>query len=143
MRYIRTAVIASSLFAFASLSTVALAATEWVFITGLPDTNFFVKNYKQFIKEVEAESNGELSFKYFGSQTLVKRDANRRALQENQAQIGEVDFVPLSNEDSVFQLDSIPGVGSSFEEATVLLNAQKAHVEKVFMDRGLRIIGYA
>jgi TRAP-type C4-dicarboxylate transport system substrate-binding protein len=138
---LRTTAIAATL--FTGMCGGALAATEWVFVTGLPDTNFFVKNYMQFIEEVEAESNGELTFKYFGNQTLVKRDAIRRALQENQAQIGEVDFVPLSNEDPVFQLDSIPGVGSTYEDATALLEAQQPHVEKAFADRGLRVIAYA
>ena len=126
----------------AGISTGASAATEWILATGLPDSSFFSQNYKVFIEEVEAKSGGELKIRYAGNGSLVKRDAIRRAIQTGQIQMGEVDFVNLGNEDPVFRLDSLPAFASSYDDAWRLMEAQKPYVDKLFAERGLKIVGF-
>lgn len=125
-----------------AFATPAVAA-EWTMVSGLPDTSYFNKNYMEFIQEVEKESGGELKIKFYGNGTLVKRDAIRRAIQSGQVQMGEVDFTVMTNENPVFALDTLPGVATSYQSAWALMQAQKPYVETLYLERGLRAVGYA
>lgn len=141
MQLFRTAFVSAVL--CAALTTQGHAVVEWSLATGLPDDNFFSKNYMQLIQDVETASKGELKIKYYGNNTLVKRDAIRRAIQTGQIQMGEVDFINLSNENPVFLLDSLPAFAPGYDDAWKLMEAQKPYAEKLFGERGLRIIAYA
>ena len=141
MQHIRTMLVAAAV--TVGTATGAIAATELTMASGLPGSIFFSKNYMQFIKEVEDATGGEVKIKYYGNNTLVKRDGIRRAIQSNQIQMGEVDFVNLGNENPVFRLDTLPALAPDYDSAWKLMEAQKPLVDKLFAERGLRILGYA
>ena len=141
MQHIRTILVATAV--TVGMVTGATAATELTMASGLPASIFFSKNYMQFIKEVEDATGGEVKIKYYGNNSLVKRDGIRRAIQSNQIQMGEVDFVNLGNENPVFRLDTLPALAQDYDSAWKLMEAQKPLVNKLFAERGLRILGYA
>ena len=128
--------------ALAALAGPASAATEWVMATGYPDSNFFTKNIKMFIDEVEKKSGGDLKITLHSNDTLIKHDNIKRAVQAGQIQIGEVRLGVYGNEDPMYILSGVPFVASTYDEAWTLKNEQKPYFDKLFSKNGMRVLYY-
>ncbi|WP_353185287.1 TRAP transporter substrate-binding protein [Bosea sp. (in: a-proteobacteria)] len=139
----RRALIASAALALTmGLAAPAFAQTSWTMASGYPESSFFTQNIRQMIKEIEEKSGGKLKIDLRSNDSLIKLDAVKRAVQSGQIQIGEIRLGVYGNEAAMYNLDNIPGVATTYEQATKLKDAQKPFFEAMFKKNGLRAITY-
>jgi TRAP-type C4-dicarboxylate transport system substrate-binding protein len=118
----------------------AQARWKWDLPAGYPATNFHSVNLIQFAKDVKDASGGKLEITVHPGASLFKVPEIMRAVQTNQAQMGELLMVVLENEDALFGADNVPFLATSFPEARRLANAQKPMVERRLQSRGVRML---
>ncbi|MBN9454802.1 MAG: TRAP transporter substrate-binding protein [Bosea sp.] len=139
----RRALIASAALALGiGLAVPAAAQTSWTMASGYPESSFFTQNIRQMIKEIEEKSGGKLKIDLRSNDSLIKLDAVKRAVQSGQIQIGEIRLGVYGNEAAMYNLDNIPGVATTYDQATKLLEAQTPFFEAMFKKNGLRAITY-
>jgi TRAP-type C4-dicarboxylate transport system substrate-binding protein len=139
----RRALIASAALALSiGLSAPASAQTNWTMASGYPESSFFTQNIRQMIKEIEEKSGGKLKIDLRSNDSLIKLDAIKRAVQSGQIQIGEIRLGVYGNEAAMYNLDNIPGVATTYEQATRLTQAQAPFFDAMFKKNGLRAIAY-
>lgn len=139
----RRVLIASAALALTmGLAAPAFAQTSWTMASGYPESSFFTQNIRQMIKEIEEKSGGKLKIDLRSNDSLIKLDAVKRAVQSGQIQIGEIRLGVYGNEAAMYNLDNIPGVATTYEQATKLKDAQKPFFEAMFKKNGLRAITY-
>jgi len=86
-------------------SAVAVAETTWDFPTAYPEGNLHTQNIRAFADNVKKMTNGELVFNIHSNASLFKMPEIKRAIQTNQAQIGEFILTAYANEDPIYELD--------------------------------------
>ncbi len=128
--------------ATALASSVAQAQTTWTMASGYPESSFFTQNIRLFIKEIEEKSGGKLKIDLRSSDSLIKHDAIKRAVQSGQVQIGEIRFGVYGNEAAMYNLDNIPGVASDYDKAYELMKAQRPFWDEMFKKNGMRVLTY-
>lgn len=139
----RRALIASAALALSmGLTAPAVAQTNWTMASGYPESSFFTQNIRQMIKEIEEKSGGKLKIDLRSNDSLIKLDAVKRAVQSGQIQIGEIRLGVYGNEAAMYNLDNIPGVATTYDQATKLTDAQRPFFDAMFKKNGLRAITY-
>ena len=139
----RRALIASAALALSmGLTAPALAQTNWTMASGYPESSFFTQNIRQMIKEIEEKSGGKLKIDLRSNDSLIKLDAVKRAVQSGQIQIGEIRLGVYGNEGAMYNLDNIPGVATTYDQATKLTEAQAPFFDALFKKNGMRAITY-
>ncbi|TCR60592.1 TRAP transporter substrate-binding protein [Bosea sp. BK604] len=139
----RRALLASATLALTiGLALPASAQTAWTMASGYPESSFFTQNIRQMIKEIEEKSGGKLKIDLRSNDSLIKLDAVKRAVQSGQVQIGEIRLGVYGNEGAMYNLDNIPGVATTFDQATKLTDAQRPFFDELFKKNGLRAITY-
>ncbi|RTH08075.1 C4-dicarboxylate ABC transporter substrate-binding protein [Thermus scotoductus] len=118
------------------LAALAQAQT-WNMATPYPPANFHTQNIQQFVKEVEEATGGRLKITVHPGGSLFPHPQILPAVRNGQVQMGEVFMSLLANENPLFNLDSIPFVATSYEEARRLYQAQRPEVEKWLAQRGV------
>jgi len=116
------------------------ARWKWDLPAGYPAGNFHSVNLIQFAKDVKDASAGKLEITVHPGASLFKVPEIMRAVQTNQAQIGELLMVVLENEDALFGADNVPFLATSFTEARRLAVAQRPLIEKRLQARGVRLL---
>src|SRR5262249_46637919 len=89
----------------AALAFAASAQTKWDMPTAYPPTNFHTENIAQFVADVDKATGGKLKITVHSNASLFKANEIKRAVQTEQAQIGEILISAYSNEDPVFGVD--------------------------------------
>lgn len=139
----RRALIASAALALSiGFAVPASAQTSWTMASGYPESSFFTQNIREMIKEIEQKSGGKLKIDLRSNDSLIKLDAVKRAVQSGQIQIGEIRLGVYGNEAAMYNLDNIPGVATTYDQATKLTQAQAPFFEAMFKKSGLRAITY-
>ena len=123
-----------------TLATVANAQTKWDMPTAYPPTNFHTENIAQFVADIDKATAGKLKITVHANASLFKANEIKRAVQTEQAQIGEILISAYSNEDPVFGADSIPFLATSYADARKLWNASKKALDAKFAKQGMRIL---
>ncbi len=93
------------------------AKWKWDLPAGYPATNFHSVNLIQFAKDVKDATAGKLEITVHAGASLFKVPEIMRAVQTNQAQMGELLMVVLENEDALFGADNVPFLATSFPQA--------------------------
>lgn len=135
------ALAAAAVFITAGMTSVS-AQTTWTMATGYPDNSFLTQNIRLFIEDVEEKSEGKLKIDLRSNDTLIKHDAIKRAVQAGQVPIGEIRLGVYGNESPMYILDSLPNIAKNYDEATLLMQAQKPFFDKLFGQNRMRIITY-
>lgn len=138
----RTLIASAALAMGIGLAAPAFAQTSWTMASGYPESSFFTQNVRQMIKEIEEKSGGKLKIDLRSSDSLIKLDAIKRAVQSGQIQIGEIRLGVYGNEGAMYSLDNIPGVATTFDQAVKLMEAQSPFFDALFKKNGLRAITY-
>lgn len=139
----RRALIASAALALSfGLAAPVAAQTSWTMASGYPESSFFTQNIREMIKEIEAKSGGKLKIDLRSNDSLIKLDAVKRAVQSGQIQIGEIRLGVYGNEGAMYNLDNIPGVATTYDQATKLTQAQAPFFDALFKKNGMRAITY-
>src|SRR4029078_3458220 len=85
-------------------ATSALAQTKWDIPTPYAATNFHTENVMEFDADVEKATGGEVKIQVHPNAALFKANEIKRAVQGNQAQVGEILLSGYSNEEPAFGL---------------------------------------
>ncbi len=112
-------------------------AQGWNMATPYPPANFHTQNIQQFVKEVGEATGGRVRVTVHPGGSLFPHPQILPAVRNGQVQMGEVLMSLLANENPLFNLDSIPFVATSYEEAWRLYQAQRPEVEKWLAQRGV------
>ena len=123
-----------------AFSTSAMAQTTWDLPSAYPASNFHVENLTTFAKEVESLSNGKLKITLHNNASLYKAPEIKRAVQGNQAQIGEILLTNFANEDPIYALDGLPFLATGYDAAFKLYQAQKPYLEKKLAAQGMTLL---
>ena len=126
--------------AVALASTAAFSQTQWDMPTPYPATNFHTENIAQFIADVDKATGGKLKITLHANASLFKAPEIKRAVQGNQAQIGEILISGYSNEDPVFGVDSVPFLATSYADAAKLWKASRKPIEERFARQGMMVL---
>lgn len=122
--------------------TAADADTTWTMASGYPESSFFTQNIRAFIDAVDERTDGELKIDLRSNDSLIKLDSIKRSVQSGQIQIGEIRMGVYGNEQEMFNLDNIPGVGASYDKSWTLMEAQKPFFDKWFGENGMQVLTY-
>jgi TRAP-type C4-dicarboxylate transport system substrate-binding protein len=122
------------------LACAAGAQTRWDMPTAYPPTNFHTENIAQFVTDIDRTTGGKLKITVHTNGSLFKANEIKRAVQTDQAQVGEVLISAFSNEDPVFGVDSIPFLATSYADAEKLWKASKKALQERFAKQGMRVL---
>lgn len=124
----------------AGISLPAMAETQWDMPTPYPDNNFHTQNIQQFAADVEKATGGELKIKVHSAGSLFKHPDIKNAVRGGQVPIGEFLLSRLSNENAVYQVDSVPFLATSYDDAEKLWAASKPEIERLLKEQGLQVL---
>lgn len=129
----------TSLAAAVALALVAGSANaaDWNLATPYGDASFHTVNTKQFAEDVREATGGELNINVHSGGSLISHGEIKPSVRRGTVQAGEVFLSILSNESTVFELDTLPGLTGSYDEAWQLWQASKPAVEMLFDHQGL------
>src|SRR5829696_6147104 len=128
-----------------SLAALALASqvyaqVKWDLPTGYPASNFHTENLVQFANDVDKATAGKLKITVHPNASLFKAQEIKRAVQQGQAQIGEILLVNFQNEWQIFGADGLPFLADSYDESMKLYKAQKPLLEKKLAEQGMMLL---
>lgn len=126
--------------ALALAASPALAQTKWDMPTPYPDANFHTQNIMQFAADVAKATNGQLEIKVHSNGSLFKHPEIKNAVRGGQVPIGEFLLSRLANENAVFEVDSVPFLATSYDEAKRLWAASRKPTEKLLDKEGLMVL---
>ncbi len=121
-------------------ATQAQAQARWQFALAYPDGNFHTRNARLFSDAIEAATGGRVSVQMHSNGSLLALPAIKRGVQQGQVQLGEILLSAYGNEDPFFELDGIPQLVRSFEEARRLAELTKPFIEARFARQGLTLL---
>jgi TRAP-type transport system periplasmic protein len=123
-----------------ALAVPAAAAENWDIATPYPEANFHTKNIQQFADDVAAATDGALTLTVHPSNSLIAHPEIKNAVRSGTIPMGEFLLGRLSNEDPIFELDLLPFVVSSYDEARTMWDASRARIEEHLNQQGLRVL---
>ncbi|MEO5672102.1 MAG: TRAP transporter substrate-binding protein [Ramlibacter sp.] len=130
------ALIAASL----TLGGAAFAQTKWDLPAAYPASNFHTENLVQFANDVDKATGGKLKITVHANASLYKAPEIKRAVQQGQAQIGEILLVNFENENPLFGLDGVPFLATGYADSMKLYRASRPAVDKLFGTQGMRLL---
>ncbi len=119
---------------------VSAQAVTWDMPTPYGESSFHTVNIKKFADDVRSATNGRLDIKVHSGGSLFKHPEIKNAVRGGQVPIGEFLLSRLSNENAVFQVDSIPFLATNYEKADKLWEASKPAIEKLLDKQGLMVL---
>ncbi|MGZ5848400.1 MAG: C4-dicarboxylate ABC transporter substrate-binding protein, partial [Ramlibacter sp.] len=100
--------------ALLALSAHAMAQTKWDLPSAYPASNFHTANLEQFARDVDKATAGKLKITVHANASLFKAPEIKRAVQQGQAQVGEILLVNYQNEWPLFGADGLPFLADSY-----------------------------
>ena len=122
------------------LASQAFAQVKWDLPSGYPTSNFHTENLMQFAADVDKATAGKLKITVHANASLFKAPEIKRAVQQGQAQIGEILLVNYQNEWPLFGADGLPFLADSYDSAMKLYQAQKPLLEKKLNEQGMSLL---
>lgn len=131
------AALAAPVFVFAG---TAARAIVWDMATPYAEGNFHTRNIQEFARDVAAATDGELTIRVHAGGGLIRHPEIKNAVRGGQIALGEFLLSRLSNEDPVFQLDSIPFLAADYDRARHLWAVSRPAIEARFRRQGLAVL---
>src|SRR4051812_11441248 len=126
--------------AVAAAGTGAFAQTKWDLPAAYPASNFHTENLMQFAADVDKATAGKLKITVHANASLFKAPEIKRAVQQGQAQAGEILLVNFENENPLFGLDGVPFLATSYADSMKLYRAQKPALDKLLATQNMRLL---
>ncbi|MCC6198468.1 MAG: TRAP transporter substrate-binding protein [Burkholderiales bacterium] len=123
-----------------ALALPASAQTKWDLPTAYPASNFHTENIQQFANDVDRATGGKLRIQVHPNASLFKAPEIKRAVQGNQAQLGEILLVNFENEDPLYGLDGIPFLATSYGESLKLYKASRKALDDRLAKQGMKLL---
>src|SRR5438132_9327498 len=137
LHFVARAAVAVLTFALCGLAS---AQTKWDMPTAYPPSNYHTENIAQFVADLDAATGGKLKITVHNNASLFKANEIKRAVQSNQAQIGEILISGAANEDPLFGLDSVPFLATSYADAEKLWKASRKPIEEKFAKQAMMVL---
>lgn len=115
-------------------------ATRWQVATPYPDGNFHTRNLRAFAEDVGSASGGRLAITLHTNGSLLPMPQIKRGAQTGQVQLGEILLSAYGNEDPFFEVDGIPQLVTTFEEAKRLMDLARPQIEARLQRQGLSLL---
>lgn len=139
IHHVRSAVI-SAVMATATISSAHAETTNWDMPTPYPSGIFHTENIQTFADEVAEETDGALQIKVHPAGSLFEHAEIKNAVRSRLVPIGEFILSRIANEHPVFEVDSIPFLATSFEDARRLWEAQQGPVEELLKKQNIKVL---
>lgn len=123
-----------------ALAPLAHAQVKWDLPTGYPSNNPHTINLDQFAKDVGTATQGKLVITLHPNGSLFKANEIKRAVQSDQAQMGEVLMSLLENENALFGVDAVPFLATGFDASQKLWQAQRPVLERLLDRQGIKLL---
>ncbi|UUP16157.1 TRAP transporter substrate-binding protein [Nitratireductor thuwali] len=137
MKYLaKTALLATAI----GFATSAYSQTKWDMPVPYGDTNFHTVNITEFADDVKEATGGALQITVHANGSLFKHPDIKNAVRQGLAPIGEVLVSRLSNEDPIYEIDSVPFLATSYEDAKKLYDASKDALSTKLEEQGLKLL---
>jgi len=136
-RCITTALVIVSAFC---LVAPASAQIKWDMPTPYPENNFHTINIKQFADDVRSATKGKLDIKVHSAGSLIGMKEIKNAVRGGQVPIGEFILSILSNENAIYEIDSLPFLAPSYDTARKLWAASKPATEKLLDRQNVKVL---
>ncbi|MRD49294.1 C4-dicarboxylate ABC transporter substrate-binding protein [Caenimonas koreensis DSM 17982] len=136
----KLALFATALTTALTLGTSAFAQTKWDLPAAYPASNFHTENLVQFAADVDKATAGKLKITVHANAALFKAPEIKRAVQQGQAQAGEILLVNFENENPLFGLDGVPFLATGYADSMKLYRASKPALEKMFAAQNIRLL---
>jgi TRAP-type transport system periplasmic protein len=118
----------------------AFAQAKWDLPAAYAASNFHSENLVKFADDVDKATAGKLKITVHPNASLFKAPEIKRAVQQGQAQIGEILLVNFQNEWQLFGADGIPFLADSYDGAMKLYKAQRPFLEKKLGEQGMMLL---
>ena len=122
------------------LSSAVCAQTRWDMPTPYSDGEFHTVNVKLFTADVRKATNNALDITVHTNGSLIKHPDMLRAVSTGQVNMVEILLGQFGNEDPMFAADNVPFVATGYDAAWKFYQAQKPHLEKKLLSRGVRLL---
>ena len=119
---------------------LSAAAATWHMPTAYPVTSFHTINLEQFADDVKSATGGRVEIKVHSAGSLFKHPEIKKSVRSGQVQIGEFLLSQLANESPLFQVDSIPFLATTYEDAAVLWDVTKPRIQTLLAAEGLTVL---
>ncbi len=126
--------------ALLAVGTTAFAQTKWDLPSGYAASNFHTENLVQFANDVDTATGGKLKITVHANASLFKAPEIKRAVQQGQAQVGEILISNFANEWPIFGADALPFLADSYDAALKLWKVQRPVVEKKLAEQGMIVL---
>lgn len=123
-----------------ALAAPAAAQTAWDMPTPYGDTVFHTQNIMEFADDVRAATDGAVDITVHSAGSLFGHAEIKDSVRRGLAPIGEILLSRLANENPVFEVDSIPFLAASYDEAEALWAASRPAVEELLAEQGLTLL---
>ncbi|SEK20484.1 TRAP transporter substrate-binding protein [Halomonas daqiaonensis] len=124
----------------ATLGGTAQAATEWDMPTPYGDMTFHTVNIREFADDVREATDGELDITVHSNGSLIGHAEIKNSVRRGIVPIGELIMSRLANENAIFEVDSVPYLATSYEEAQTLWEASREIIAEELAEQQLRIL---
>ena len=116
------------------------SAEKWDMPLAYSATNYHSENAAKFAAAVTEATGGELELVTHPGGSLYKGGEIFRAVRTGQAPIGERLISALGNEDPIFEVDALPFLATSFDQAMKLYEASKPKMQEVLDSKGVMML---
>ncbi|MDW5375696.1 TRAP transporter substrate-binding protein [Halomonas sp. HP20-15] len=118
----------------------AQAATEWDMPTPYGDRTFHTVNIREFADDVRERTDGELDITVHPNGSLIEHPEIKNSVRRGIVPIGELIMSRLANENPIFEVDSVPYLASSYEDAQTLWEASREIIADELAKQQLRLL---
>lgn len=112
----------------------------WDMPTPYPDAVFHTKNINQFADDVKRMTNGTLSIRIHPGASLYKLPEIKRAVRSGQVPMGEILMSTLGNENPLYQIDSLPLLATSYQQAFDLWQVSHTEIADLLDKEDLKLL---
>jgi TRAP-type transport system periplasmic protein len=116
------------------------AQAAWDMPTPYTDGTFHTQNIRWFAEEIAKSTNNGLRIQIHSNNALIRGPEILRAVGSGQVAAGEILLSQFGNEDPMLEVDAIPFLTGSAEQAMALYQASKAAVEASLQKRNVRML---
>ena len=119
---------------------VLAQAEKWDMPLAYSASNYHSENAARFASAVTEATGGALEIVTHPGGSLFKGNEIFRAVRTGQVVIGERLISALGNEDPLFELDALPFLATSFEDAWQLYQAARPQMQALLAERDLHLL---
>ncbi|TDB05440.1 TRAP transporter substrate-binding protein [Halomonas marinisediminis] len=123
-----------------AMTGTSQAATEWDMPTPYGDRTFHTVNIREFTEDVREATDGELDITVHSNGSLIGHAEIKNSVRRGIVPMGEVIMSRLANENPIFEVDSVPYLAASYEEAWTLWEASREIIAEELQKQGLRLL---